>query len=255
MFEQASGIRLPDSKRALIEARLRTRLQALGLEDFDAYCKLLKHDPGPERRTAIDLLTTNETYFYREPSHFQLLRRLLNERYAGRAVRIWSAACSSGEEAYSLAMTLLDVRPKGDWQISASDLSGRMLEKARAGLYPMQRLEHLPPAYLKRFAQRGTGPHEGQLRLRDNVRASVDFFQHNLLHPAPALGTVHVLFLRNVLIYFDPPAKQAILARLVQLLPDAGTLFVGHSETLQGMGLQLRLIAPGCYEKLGAVPG
>src|SRR4051794_35829035 len=131
LFLQASGIKLSEDKRTLVESRLRSRIESLSLDGFDAYCSLLKRDEGGERQHAVDLLTTNETYFFREPEHFQQLRGLLSGRFLGKHVRVWSAACSTGEEPYSIAMTLLDCRPERNWELRASDLASRVLERAR----------------------------------------------------------------------------------------------------------------------------
>jgi chemotaxis protein methyltransferase CheR len=197
-------------------------------------------DAGSERQTAIDLLTTNETYFFREPKHFAELSHQLSTRFAGRPLRVWSAACSTGEEPYSIAMTMLDRRPERSWELQASDLSQRVLARARRGVFPMQRLEHMPPGYLQRFRLRGVGKYEGMLRVDEPVRSRVHFFQHNLLDSVYGLGTFDVIFIRNVLIYFDLEHRQQILARVIDCLRPGGLLFVGHAEPLQGLSLPLQ---------------
>ncbi|MEY4508149.1 MAG: hypothetical protein RLZZ450_271 [Pseudomonadota bacterium] len=249
MFREGSGIELGEDKRPLVQARLGKRLVELSLESFDDYGRLLASPAGlAERQTVIDLLTTNETYFFREPTHFDELAQQLVTRFRGRSLRIWSAASSTGEEAYSIAMTLLDKRPAGGWELLASDLSARVLEVARRGVYVQQRLEQMPPSYLKRFCMRGTGDFEGTLRVSEEVRKRVQFFSHNLLHDARALGRFDVVILRNVLIYFDADHKQAILSRVLSALGPGGLLYIGHSESLQGLHSPLRRVERAVYE-------
>ncbi|HTU58380.1 MAG TPA: protein-glutamate O-methyltransferase CheR, partial [Polyangiales bacterium] len=204
LFREHSGIHLPAEKKALVAARLRKRVNALGVSGFDEYCQYLtRRDNGEELRRFVDLLTTNETYFFREPQHFAELAKQIGTRFARRSFRVWSAACSSGEEPYSIAMTLLDRRPAGDWELYASDLSTRVLECAQLGVFPMQRLELLPAGYLQRFCLRGKGEYTGKMRVGEDVRKRVQFFQHNLLDDSRAHGIFDVIFLRNVLIYFE----------------------------------------------------
>lgn len=243
LFEQESGIRLSADKRGLVQARLAARVTALGYSSFDAYCGMLRSTPeGEELQIMIDLLTTNETYFFREPKHFAELTKQLSSRFAGRALRLWSAACSTGEEPYSIAMTLLDRCPDRAWELMASDLSQRVLERARRGVFPMQRLEHMPIGYLQRFCLRGTGEYDGTLRVDEAVRSRVHFFQHNLLDSPRALGSFDVIFIRNVLIYFENERKQEILSKLIGCLRRDGLLFVGHAEPLQGLSLPLQRV-------------
>ena len=250
MFHEASGIALSEEKTTLVEARLRKRVEALELDSFDAYCDYLKlPEASEERQCAVDLLTTNETYFFREPEQFHLLSGLLSARFAGKPMRLWSAASSTGEEPYSLAMLLLDKRPQGGWELRASDLSQTVLTRARRGVYPMKRLEHMPAGYLERFCLRGKGDYAGTMRVSDEVRKSVHFFQHNLIRDVPSLGSYEVIFLRNVLIYFDQSRKQQILSAMVSRLRAGGVLFVGHAESLQGLALPLTRIGRSVYEK------
>lgn len=250
LFREHSGIKLASDKKALMVARLRGRLSALGVSGFDEYCQYLSgRDNGEELRRFVDLLTTNETYFFREPQHFVELVKQVGTRFAGRSFRVWSAACSSGEEPYSIAMTLLDTRPAGDWELYASDLSTRVLERAQLGVFPMQRLELLPAGYLQRFCLRGKGEYSGKLRVSPEVRERVQFFKHNLLDDPRTLGVFDLIFLRNVLIYFELSQRQAILSRLLQALAPRGLIFIGHAEPLQGLSLPLQRVADAVFEK------
>ena len=252
LFHEVSGIALSEEKKTLMEARLRRRVDALELDSFDDYCAYLRRpDAGEERQCAVDLLTTNETYFFREPEQFHALSGMLSTRFRDKPLRLWSAASSTGEEPYSLAMLLLDKRPQGGWELRASDLSTAVVTRARRGVYPMKRLEHMPPGYLERFCLRGKGDYAGTMRVSEEVRKSVHFFQHNLVRDAPSLGSYEVIFLRNVLIYFDHPSKQRILSMMVSRLRPGGVLFIGHAESLQGLVLPLTRIGRSVYEKPG----
>jgi chemotaxis protein methyltransferase CheR len=250
LFRAASGIELPSEKRLLVQGRLAKRVHELGLASFDEYCQFINRpNNAAERQTAIDLLTTNETYFFREPSHFEQLRKLLTTRFKDGPLRVWSAACSTGEEAYSIAMTLLDRRPEAKWEIVATDLSERVLEHARLGVFSMQRLEYMPPDFLKRYCMRGTKAYDGTLRVSDEVRKRVTFKHHNLLHDPRALGSFDVIFLRNVLIYFDNEKKVEIVRRVISVLRPNGVLFTGHAEPLMDLAMPIQKVGRALFEK------
>ena len=247
-FRRASGIDLPENKRQLVAGRLFGHLKELGLSDYDAYITLLgQPERAAERQRMVDLLTTNETYFFREPEHFRYLVGQILPALARRPVRVWCAAASSGEEPYSLAMLLQDRLGDGGWSLLASDLSTRVLERASRGLYPLQRLELLPPEYLKRFCLRGTGEYEGQLLIRRELRERVRFCQHNLLDSAADLGLFDVIFLRNVLIYFNGATRAQVIEQVLRQLRPGGWLIIGHSESLQGVNTALQLVRPSIY--------
>lgn len=240
LFEQASGIRLSPAKSTLVASRLRRRVEELGLKSFDAYCQYLgESGAAEERNRVVDLLTTNETYFFRDSVHFGVFANWLDRNPQRQAPRVWSAACSTGEEPYSLAMTLMDRRSNGNFRVLASDLSRRVLARAERGIYPLSRLEHMPATYLQRFCLRGRGDFQGTLRIEPALRTKVEFFRHNLLEELRGQPPFDVVFLRNVLIYFDSDAKKAILTRLVAQLAPGGLLFVGLAETIHGHGLPL----------------
>ncbi|WP_417069386.1 CheR family methyltransferase [Niveibacterium terrae] len=247
-FFEASGITLAAHKQALVEGRLRKRLSHHGMEDFDRYCDLLL-SPGSaeERQRAVDLLTTNETYFFREPDHFTRLAEDILPELTRRPVRVWSAACSSGEECYSLAMLLDDVLADERWELIGCDLSATMVRHAQRGLYRLQRLERLPSRYLKRYCRRGTGPYQGHLLIDRALRQRARFLRHNLFDEAPELGRFDIVFLRNVLIYFDAEGKRAIVRRVIERMNPGGWLFIGLSESLQGLGLPLRRVESSIY--------
>lgn len=247
LMADASGISLADNKRSLVAGRLLRRLRVLGLPGYGDYLSLLE-DPAQleERRLVIDLLTTNETYFFREPQHFDFLANWLPTRQG--SLRLWSAACSSGEEAYSLAMVLAEHAGRRDWSILASDLSRLVLTKASNAIYPMNEAENLPAGWLQRHCRRGIGEYAGQFRICNELRSRVATREINLMRPLPEdIGQFDLIFLRNVLIYFAPEEKQAIVSRLLASLRSDGLLFIGHAESLHGLDLPLCVVAPSVY--------
>jgi chemotaxis protein methyltransferase CheR len=198
----------------------------------------------------VDLLTTNETCFFREPKHFAFLAKQLRERGGTAApFRVWSAASSTGEEAYSIAMLLEDHIP-GRWEVLGSDISGRALDRARAAHYSMARIENLPPQYLQRFCLKGQGAQDGTFLIDELVRESVQFLQINLNTTLPAIGQFDVVFLRNVLIYFNLHTKRGVVSRVLNTIKPGGYLLIGHSDSLAQMDGSIRSVAPSIYRKL-----
>lgn len=251
IFDEA-GITLSPAKKALVCGRLSRRLQHRRLTSFTEYFRLLSSgEDAAEVQTAIDLLTTNETYFFREQKHFDLLRTLATAaRGGGRSFRAWSAACSSGEEVYSIAMVLADVLDPHPWELVGSDLSTRVLEQARRGHYTAGRTRQIPAEYLKRFCLKGKGIQEGTLLVDRSLRSRVHFRQVNLNEPLPPLGQLDVVFLRNVMIYFNTDTKRQVVARVLSLLRPGGYFLIGHSESLNDISTAVRQIAPAVYRKL-----
>jgi len=251
-IHDAAGISLSDAKKPLVSGRLAKRLHHLQFDSYSSYFQLIASGLAPEEtQIAIDLLTTNETYFFREARHFEHLRSLLKERKPGNGpFRVWSAACATGEEPYSIAMVLADMLPPQGWEVLASDISSRVLETARRGHYPMARAAQVPPDYLRRFCLKGIDVEEGTLLVSRVLRECVEFAQINLNAPRlQAVGKFDVIFLRNVLIYFDGETKRRVLQRVLDCLRQGGYLYIGHSESLHDMGLPLRSIAPAIYRK------
>jgi chemotaxis protein methyltransferase CheR len=249
---EAAGITLADSKKLLVSSRLGSRVQHHELGSFAQYFRLLNSGTAPaEVQIAIDLLTTNETYFFREPRHFEFLEKQLAAMPARQQpLRIWSAAGSTGEEAYSIAMLLEDRFQGRPWEIVASDISTRVLDRARAGHYPMERARNVPRAYLQRFCLKGTGKQQDTLLVDRSLRSKVSFLQINLNDRLPAIGTFDFVFLRNVLIYFNTQTKQEVVARALSVLQPGGWLFIGHSENLNGISDAVKPAAPSIYRKL-----
>ena len=249
----AAGITLADSKKTLVTSRLAARLQQHELDSYAEYFRLISSGEQPdEMQTAIDLLTTNETYFFREPRHFEFLReqiRRLLVQPQPHPLRIWSAAGSTGEEAYSIAMVLEDMLRGRPWEVLASDISTRVLEKARNGHYPMERARHVPLPYLQRFCLKGHGKQEQTLLIDRSLRNKVRFVQINLNAELPSIGQFDFVFLRNVLIYFNEATKREVIARMVSVLRPGGWLFIGHSENLNGISEAVNSVAPAIYRK------
>jgi chemotaxis protein methyltransferase CheR len=251
LIYRIAGISMAPSKKPLVASRLAKRVRHYGLASYSEYFEMISAANGQsELQMAVDLLTTNETHFFREPKHFDFLRQfILPKRKPGKTLRIWSAACSSGEEPYSIAMLLDEVLGNAPWEIVASDLSMLVLEKARIGLYPMERMPEIPRHYLSNYCLKGTGTQEGTLLIERKLRDRVQFIQHNLTEAPPKLAEFDVIFLRNVMIYFDQETKRQVVSRLLSKLCPGGHFLVGHSETLNGINEEVRLVQPAIYLK------
>ncbi|WIV98901.1 CheR family methyltransferase [Kinneretia aquatilis] len=254
LFHRISGIKLVESKHALVQSRLQKLSLEAGETDINVFVQKMVRGQMPEELlvSVVDKLTTNETYFFREPQHFEDLVRRAQGQGDGGEFLVWSGASSSGEEAYSIAMVLADklgMNPSSrPWSIRGTDLSTAVVESARQGLYPMDRARNVPADYLRRFCLQGFGPYEGQLLINRELRSRVQFQCANLMQPLPPLPMFDVIFLRNVLIYFDGPAKTAIVSRVMERLKPGGVLYPGHAESLASLGLPLKAIAPAIYQ-------
>ncbi|OWW21912.1 CheR family methyltransferase [Noviherbaspirillum denitrificans] len=250
IFDSA-GITLPPSKKTLVSGRLAKRLLHCHLDSYGDYFSLLSSGRAPDEvQVAIDLLTTNETYFFREPQHFDQLRQLaLQARGRSEAFRVWSAASSTGEEAYSIAMVLSDCLGTAAWEVVGTDISSRVLQSAMAGHYTLERGRNIPPAFLRRFCLRGTGAQEGTLLVDKALRSRVQFRHANLNTTLPELGRFDVVFLRNVMIYFSDDTKRQVVARVLAQLRRGGHFYIGHSESLNGISDEVTLLSPSIYRK------
>ena len=257
-----TGIWLGTHKTALLVGRLSRRLRSLHLSSMAEYFTLISQpDQQQERMRMIDCITTNETHFFREPRHFEYLAHTVFPRWRQEVlagvrtphVRIWSAACSTGEEPYSLAMMLLDhfgVDSGWKFEILATDISSQVLEKARNGIFPISRLKEIPSKYLRNYMLKGTGEQHGRLRISPEVQNLVTFARVNLNADSfDVFQPFDLILLRNVMIYFDQKAKRKVLAKIENRLSPGGYLFVGPSESLQALGIALRPIIPSVYAK------
>lgn len=250
LIYDTAGIHMTIAKKPLVSGRLAKRLRHHGLVSYSDYFQLLTAANSPELQMAVDLLTTNETFFFREPKHFDFLReRILPGWRGGGARRVWSAASSSGEEAYTLAMLLAEHAPGQDWEIVGTDISTRVLEKARTGHYPIERAKNIPQQYLSAYCLKGTGSQDGTFLIGKSLRERVKFVHGNLKTDMASLGSFDLIMLRNVLIYFDLATKQQVVSRLVRQLKPGGHLMVGHSESLNGVTDAVQVVVPSVYRK------
>jgi chemotaxis protein methyltransferase CheR len=250
-----AGIYLAPAKKALLVGRLTKRLRALGLQSFGAYYeRIVEQDDREERLEMLDCISTNETHFFREPRQFEFLERVVVPRWKQqglRTMRIWSAGCSTGEEPYSLAMLLLHHFPPGGGrqiEILATDLSTRVLAKAEAAVWPIDKASEIPISYRRAFMLRGTGSQEGRMKAAPEIREIVRFERLNLNEdPYPVRGPFHLIFCRNVLIYFQMETKLKVIHRLLDVLAPDGLLFLGHAESLNAVTDRVATVVPTVY--------
>ncbi len=256
MIHRRAGISLGTHKREMVYSRLARRLRARGLRDFGPYLdELERNDTAPEWELFINALTTNLTAFFREEHHFPILADYA--RQLNRPMQVWCNAASSGEEPYSIAMTLLDaLGPRiGDTSVYATDIDTNVLKQARSGVYPAERVSKVSPDILRRHFLKGKGRNVGLVRVRPEVVARVRFEALNLLDPQwPIRLPFDVIFCRNVMIYFDKPTQARILERMAPLLKPGGLLFAGHSENFTYISRDFRLRGQTVYERVVASP-
>jgi chemotaxis protein methyltransferase CheR len=263
LVHRESGIFLSDAKRSLLVGRLLKRLRERGLDSFEAYYQVVESDPA-ERTRMLDCICTNETHFFREPRQFEFLERTACpqwERAAARgqrtrSLRVWSAGCSTGEEPYSLAMCLLARLASAQaWELDilGTDLSTHALARARAAVWPIEKATEIPGPLLKRFMLRGTGARTGLMKAGPELRGVVRLQRLNLNErPYEIGGTFDLILCRNVLIYFDRPSKEQVIARLVDRLAPGGYLMLGHAESLMGATSRTRSVGPAVYANVPA---
>ncbi len=251
---QHTGVELPLSKKPLVSGRLGKRLRERRVSSFKAYFQLMTQAHERDEWTRVmDLLTTHETYFFREPQHFDFLSTTVLPLYADQpSLRVWSAASSTGEEAYSLAMTLCEqFGDNGRWQIVASDVSPLAVKTAATGVYSTERSDGISEALRKRYCLKGIGSKSGTFKIVPGLQKNMTFTDINLNESVVHAGEFDIIFVRNVLIYFDAEAKQRIVNKLCQQLRGNGWLFVGHAETLSGMCAELSVVKPTIYRRIG----
>lgn len=258
VYEQC-GINLHDGKKELVKARLGKRLREGSFSSFSDYYHYVTTNEGQDELILmIDSISTNLTYFFREAGHFDKLRMVLPEMANGQGVdrrngrlQIWSAGCSSGEEPYSLAITvkeLLGAKPL-PVSILATDISTRVLQTAIRGVFPKERMKNVPDAMIKKYFQYGSGKWSGFYQVKKEIRDMVRFLRFNLMGPPPADFVSDVIFCRNVMIYFDKPTQEMLVNRIHQTLNKGGYFFVGHSESLTGLTHPFNYIEPSVYRK------
>lgn len=250
-----SGITLHEGKRSLVTARLQKRLRVHGHRTFAEYLKHVETDSGDELTELLDAIATNHTYFFREEQHFEMLTGRVVPEWRAKPnqgpFKVWSAACSTGEEPYTIAMALRSMTPAPDFTIAASDLSTKALRAAKAGVYKMATVQSLPKDVLRAHFERGMGEQEGYARVNQDVRRRVSFKNLNLLEIKDLGERYDVVFCRNVMIYFDKAVQQRVVDMLERHVKPGGYLFISHAETLNGVSHKLKWIAPAVYRKEG----
>ena len=261
-IHSSCGIKLPPAKKTMLEGRLRKRLRVLSMPSYDTYCEYLfsSCDSRSEYIHMIDLVTTNKTDFFREPEHFNYLTRKALPDLAGRhgpgvrrTLHLWSAACSTGEEPYTLAMVLSEFAegcPEIRFSVLATDISATVLQKARAGVYSHEKVDPIPQPLRKKYLLRSKDKDAGLVKINPELRSMVRFARLNLMEDAYGIDEpIAVLFCRNVLIYFDRPTQEKLLGRLVRCLLPGGYLFLGHAESIHNMDLPLVQTATSVYRR------
>jgi chemotaxis protein methyltransferase CheR len=256
LIRREAGIHLAPSKKPMLVSRLMRRVGALRLASFGDYYRYIVCSDGRELVHLLDAICTNETWFFRNPRHFTFIKDELAPRWVAEAesgkrpkrVTVWSAACASGEEPFSLAMVLLDALPGFEVEIQATDLSSRVLERAQAATWPLEKSSDIPPSYLKRYMLRGMGAQHGKMRATDELRRVVSFARVNLNEAfwAAEPARLDMIFCRNVLMYFEPGCRERAVRRLLARLSPRGYLFLGDAEGLNGVE-GLRLVIPAAY--------
>jgi chemotaxis protein methyltransferase CheR len=258
LVKQLTGINLSDQKRELVYGRLARRLRALQLTSFAQYRELLARDGGKEISEFCNALTTNLTSFFREPHHFEYLRDnilkpLAADRVGVRRVRIWSAACSTGEEPYSIAMTVLETLPDlrtWDVRILATDLDSDVLGRGQRGVYPADRLRNLSQERRSRFFTEMPGRDGSVYEVVPQLKSLITFKQLNLMNPLPMRGPLQAIFCRNVVIYFDKETQKSLFERIAQIQRSGDILLLGHSESLFKVSEDYSLIGKTVYRRI-----
>jgi len=254
---KVSGIHLSDVKQDMVYSRLARRLRVLKFKKFEEYCQYLDNNHESELSHAINAITTNLTHFFREEHHFDLLKQtilpdLSKQQPRGKRLRIWSAGCSTGEEPYSIAISMLDAlanHSQWDTKILATDLDSNVIEKCRAGIYDKKRIDPIEDRNAKRWFR----PHKdkpNQVIVDDELKRHITFKQLNLMEHWPIKGPFDVIFCRNVIIYFDKPTQQKLFNRFHELLAPGGHLFLGHSEQLGNFQKNFTLLGKTSFKKL-----
>jgi len=258
------GIKMPDSKRTMLTGRLAKRLRVNALESFSEYCDFVFSPEGQERELVhlLDVVTTNKTDFFREPAHYdQLVQKVLpmlireNGLGSGRKCKIWSAGCSTGEEPYTLSMVLSEYAAKQaggfPFEILATDISTRVLDVARCGVYPEARIEPIAQGLRRKYLLRGKDRDNPEVRIVPELRSRVKFGRLNFMDSEFGISEpLDIIFCRNVIIYFDKSTQEKLMGKFCRHLRPGGFLFVGHSESLQGYDVPLVQVAPTIYRRV-----
>ncbi|VUD56407.1 Chemotaxis protein methyltransferase [Thalassocella blandensis] len=248
-----TGISLTDHKKNMIYGRLARRLRRLNLKSFREYCDLLVQEDTEENIEFVNSITTNLTSFFRENHHFEHLKNtvlpgLMRKNLGSRRIRIWSAGCSTGEEAYSIAMVVKSFASLSNWDVKvlATDLDSNVVAKAKEAIYAAERAENIPDKYKVCFS---IDKSRKKVKIKDNVRKLITFKQLNLLHEWPMKGPFDIIFCRNVVIYFDANTQRKLFDRYADIMTEQSTLFIGHSESLHNITSRFGSIGRTIYER------
>ena len=256
LVTETTGIIAGEDKYTMYYSRLARRLRKLGLSDFGEYRRFLNDNKDVELIELVNSVTTNLTSFFRENHHFEFITDTIVpalKKRGDRRIRIWSAGCSTGEEPYSLAITLARAIPdyqRWDIRILATDLDSNVVSKAASGIYDISRVDGMDQSLLKQYFRRGTGTNEGYVRVKPELQSLISFQQLNLLHSWPINDPMDFIFCRNVVIYFDKPTKEKLVDRYASQLLDDGYLFMGHSESLYKSTQRFKLLGKTIYQKV-----
>lgn len=256
LAREHTGIMLSDHKRDMVYSRLVRRIRVLGLPSFNEYCKYLEHNQSLELTPFINSITTNLTAFFREKHHFEFLLNkvipeLKRDNIKSKKVRIWSAGCSTGEEPYSISMTVKQASFDRNWDVKilATDLDSNVVRHAKKGEYLESRIEGIDAALIDRFFKRSAVEGSEKILVKDEVRHLITFNQLNLMNAWPMKGKFDVIFCRNVIIYFSKETQKALFERYANLLNDGGYMFIGHSESLHGVSKRFESLGKTIYRK------
>lgn len=254
---ERTGIVLSEHKVDMVYGRLARRLRQLKLDNFKEYFKYIEQENDQELVEFTNALTTNLTAFFREPHHFEFLATTgiseLARRRNNKRLRIWSAGCSTGEEPYTIAMTLCEALPSirsWDAKILATDLDSNVVSKAKEGIYDQERVNGISKQRLNRWFRKGSGKNAGRVRVSPDLQALITFKQLNLMHKWPMTGPFDIIFCRNVVIYFNKDTQRTLFERYANILADDGYLIVGHSETLHNVTDRFKLLGKTVYKKV-----
>ncbi len=254
-IESELGIKMPDSKRIMLESRLHKRLKALQMDNYETYCDYVFSQEGQEKELfqMINIVTTNKTDFFRESSHFDYLVSHIMPYFGSGTVTVWSAGCSTGEEPYTIAMVLERYRESNrqiDFRILATDISTNVLDTAKKAIYQADRVEGVPMEYKRKYMLKSKNSASTQIRMKPEIRGKISFARFNLMDPDfPMRRNFEIIFCRNVLIYFDKQRQKYLLERFFERLIPGGFLFLGHSETLTGLDIGFHQLVPTVYQK------
>jgi len=249
------GISLHEGKKEMVKARVGKQIRLKNLSSFKEYFNLVQNDKSEEELiNLLNVISTNLTFFFRESKHFDYLKaNIIPEinKNGFRKLRFWSAGCSTGEEPYTLAMVIMDYLNTGinDWKILATDLSTKVLNMAKNGIYAQEKLREVPPEMRRKYFQKGMNIQSGFYKVKDNIKEHIHFARLNLMEPFPMKGPFDVIFCRNVMIYFDRSTQEELSRKFYAILRPGGFFFVGHSESLLGIKHEFKYLGPSIYQK------